>query len=62
MFPLCVTNSTQMLTSNEEVSMFFQCLAVLANHVIQAEIQLVKGESLLRVGSSFSRWVVVSFL
>lgn len=52
----------QMLTSYEEISMFFQCLAVLADHMVQAEIQLVKGERLLCVGSSFSCWVVVSFL
>lgn len=42
--------------------MLFQSLAVLADHVVQTQVQLVKGESLLCVGSSLSRRVVVSFL
>lgn len=42
--------------------MLLQSLAVLADHVVQTQVQLVKGESLLCVGSSFSRRVVVSFL
>lgn len=51
-----------MLTSDEEISMLFQSLTVLADHMIQTEVELVKGERLLRVGSSFSRRVIVSFL
>lgn len=51
-----------MLTSDKEISMLFQSLAVLADHVIQAQVKLVKGERLLRVGSSFSCRVIVSFL
>ncbi len=51
-----------MLTGDEEISMLFQSFAVLADHVIQAEVQLVKGERLLSVGGSFSCRVVVSFL
>lgn len=42
--------------------MLFQSLAVLANHVVQTQVQLVKGESLLCVGGSFSRRVIVGFL
>ncbi|KAF3854456.1 hypothetical protein F7725_022511 [Dissostichus mawsoni] len=42
-----------MLTSDEKVSMLFQSLTVLSHHVIQPEVQLVKGERLLRVGGSF---------
>lgn len=49
-------------TGDEEVSVLLQSLAVLADHVVQTQVQLVKGESLLCVGSSFSRRVVVSFL
>lgn len=52
----------QMLTSDEEVSMLFQSLAVLSDHVIQAKVQFVEGERLLRVRSRFSCWVVISFL
>lgn len=49
-------------TGDEEVPVLFQSFAVLANHVVQTQVQLVKGESLLRVGSAFSRRVVVGFL
>lgn len=49
-------------TGDEEVSVLLQGFAVLADHVVQTQVQLVKGESLLRVGSGFSRRVVVGFL
>lgn len=52
----------QMRTSNEEISVLFQSLTVLADHVIQTEVQLIKGERLLCVGGSFSRRVIVGFL
>lgn len=42
--------------------MLFQSFAVLAHHVVQTQVQLVKGESLLCVGRGFSRRVVVGFL
>lgn len=42
--------------------MLFQSFAVLADHVVQTQVQLVKGESLLSVGGGFTRRVVVGFL
>lgn len=51
-----------MLTSDEEIPVLFQSLAVFADHVIQTQVQLIKGEGLLCVCSSFSGRIVVSFL
>lgn len=42
--------------------MLLQSFAVLADHVVQTQVQLVKGEGLLCVGSGFSRRVVVGLL
>lgn len=42
--------------------MLFQSLAVLPNHVVEAQVQLVEGEGLLRVGGSLPRGVVVGLL
>lgn len=50
------------ITSDEEISVFLQSLAVFSHHVVKAEVQLIEGESLLGVCSSFSCWVVVRLL
>lgn len=51
-----------MRTGNEKISVLFQSLTVLADHVIQTKVQLIKGERLLCVGGGFSRRVIVGFL
>ena len=50
------------VTCNEEVSMLLQSLAVLADHMVKTQVQLVEGQGLLGVGSRFTCWIVVSFL
>lgn len=42
--------------------MLFQSLAVLAHDVIKSQVQLVEGQSLLRVRCPLPRGVVISFL
>lgn len=54
--------SINVLTGDEEIPVLLQGLAVLSDHVVQAQVQLVEGERLLRVGCGFSRRVVVGFL
>ena len=59
---MSTTAFAHLLTGDKEISMLFQSLTVLADHMIQAEVQLIKGERLLRVSGSFSCRVIVSFL
>lgn len=49
-------------TCDEEVAMFLQSLAVLAHYVVESQVQLVEGQSLLRVRCRFPCGVVVGFL
>lgn len=42
--------------------MLFQSLAVLAHYVVESQVQLIEGQSLLCVSCCFTCGVVISFL
>lgn len=49
-------------TCDEEVAMFFQSLAVLAHYVVESQVQLIEGQSLLCVSCCFPCGVIIGFL
>lgn len=48
--------------TDEQIGCVLKRLTVLTNNMVEAKVQLIEGQHLLSYLSSFSSWVIVSFL